>query len=145
MVYLGLIESPVLGFLNLGPMEMMIVGVVAILLFGSRLPSVARSVGKSVTEFRRGMNDLQHEFRSAMNEADEAARAPVHGAQGRLPNAASVAHDHEPNEPVRRDDSASDTAYDSYTPEPDAAHEEDALAAVDRREGAAASSPSSVG
>jgi TatA/E family protein of Tat protein translocase len=132
MFNLGPIETPIVGFLNLGPMEMMIVGVVAILLFGSRLPTVARSFGKSITEFRRGMNDLQHEFRSAMNDADEAARAPVHGAQGRLPNAASVAHD---NEPARRDDSSSDTAYDTHVPEPEVVNEEDALAAVDRREG----------
>lgn len=132
MFNLGPIETPVVGFLNLGPMEMMIVGVVAILLFGSRLPTVARSFGKSITEFRRGMNDLQHEFRSAMNEAEEASRAPVHGSQGRLPNAASVAHDHEP---ASRDDSSSDTAYDTHVPEPETANEEDALAAVDRREG----------
>ncbi|QDV75373.1 Sec-independent protein translocase subunit TatA/TatB [Botrimarina mediterranea] len=123
---------------GLNPVEMLIVGVVAILLFGSRLPTVARSLGKSMTEFRRGMNDLQHEFRSAMNEADEAARAPVQGAQGRLPNAAEVAHD---EDPPRRDDSASDSAYDSHVPETDAVSEEDALAAVDRREEAPAPSP----
>jgi len=142
MLALGPIETPIIGFLNLGPMEMMIVGVVAILLFGSRLPTVARSFGKSITEFRRGMNDLQHEFRSAMNEADEASRAPIHGSQGRLPNAASVAHD---EEPARRDDSASDTLYDTHVPEPEVANEEDALAAVDRREGVTAPSTTSVG
>jgi TatA/E family protein of Tat protein translocase len=142
MFNLGPIETPIVGFLNLGPMEMMIVGVVAILLFGSRLPTVARSFGKSITEFRRGMNDLQHEFRSAMSEADEASRAPVHGAQGRIPNAASVAHD---EEPARRDDSSSDSAYDTHVPEPEVANEEDALAAVDRREGAPVTSPTQAG
>jgi TatA/E family protein of Tat protein translocase len=142
MFNLGPIEPPIVGFLNLGPMEMMIVGVVAILLFGSRLPTVARSFGKSITEFRRGMNDLQHEFRSAMSEADEASRAPVHGAQGRIPNAASVAHDEEPS---RRDDGASDSAYDTHVPEPEVVNEEDALAAVDRREGAPATGATQVG
>jgi sec-independent protein translocase protein TatA len=47
---------------GLGPMEMVIVGVVAVLLFGSRLPSVARSLGKSMTEFKRGMNDLHNDI-----------------------------------------------------------------------------------
>ena len=61
------------AFLGLSPIEVLIVGVVAVLLFGSRLPSVARSAGKSLTEFRRGMDDLQHEFRDAMRETERAA------------------------------------------------------------------------
>jgi sec-independent protein translocase protein TatA len=38
-----------------------IVGIVAIgiLLFGSRLPSIARSIGKSVTEFKKGVKDVK--------------------------------------------------------------------------------------
>ena len=35
------------------------------LLFGSKLPSVARSLGKSVTEFKKGMSGLEEEFHSA--------------------------------------------------------------------------------
>lgn len=51
---------------GLGMQEMIIVGIVALLLFGKRLPDVARSVGKSYTEFRRGLSDIQ----SQMNMAD---------------------------------------------------------------------------
>jgi sec-independent protein translocase protein TatA len=41
---------------GLSPLEMLIVLAIAVLLFGSkRLPDLARSVGKSVTEFRKGM------------------------------------------------------------------------------------------
>jgi sec-independent protein translocase protein TatA len=36
-------------------MEMAIVLLVALLLFGNRLPSVMRSLGQSVTEFKKGM------------------------------------------------------------------------------------------
>jgi sec-independent protein translocase protein TatA len=43
---------------SLGPMEMAIVGVVAVLLFGKRLPEVMRSLGKSYNEFRRGLADI---------------------------------------------------------------------------------------
>ncbi len=50
---------------GLSPVEMMIVGAVAVLLFGNKLPSVARSLGKSMTEFKKGMTDLQDEMRSA--------------------------------------------------------------------------------
>ena len=58
--------------IGLGPTEMLIVGVLAVLLFGSKLPTVARSVGRSLTEFRRGMQDLQDNVRRTM-EAEELA------------------------------------------------------------------------
>lgn len=103
---------------GIGMTEMLVVGVVAVLLFGSRLPSVARSAGKSLTEFRRGMQDLQHEFSSAMNEAETAATTPAAGTQGRLP--ADVAHDD-----VVHDDSASDEAYDHYEPAEEAVESSD--------------------
>jgi sec-independent protein translocase protein TatA len=40
---------------------MIIVGVVAVLLFGSRLPKVARSVGQSIVEFKRGFMEVEAE------------------------------------------------------------------------------------
>jgi sec-independent protein translocase protein TatA len=44
---------------GLGVHELIIVGIVAVLLFGKRLPEVARSLGKSYQEFRRGLHDIQ--------------------------------------------------------------------------------------
>ena len=43
-----------------GP-EWIVVLVVALLIFGSRLPKVMRSLGQSVNEFKRGMNDIVDE------------------------------------------------------------------------------------
>lgn len=37
--------------------ELLIVAAIALLLFGSRLPQTMRSVGKSITEFKKGMQD----------------------------------------------------------------------------------------
>jgi sec-independent protein translocase protein TatA len=45
---------------------MLIFGIVAILLFGNRLPSVARSLGRSLVEFKKGMNELENEFKSSV-------------------------------------------------------------------------------
>ena len=39
------------------PMGLLIVGLVALLMFGKRLPEVMRGLGKSVTEFKKGIND----------------------------------------------------------------------------------------
>ncbi|MGB9689351.1 Sec-independent protein translocase subunit TatA/TatB [Thermogutta sp.] len=59
---------PVAQFSLPGGTEMLIVLLVALLLFGNRLPQVARSLGKSLNEFRKGMQGLEQELRSAINE-----------------------------------------------------------------------------
>ena len=48
--------------LGLSPVHLLIAGVVAMLLFGNRLPNVARSLGRSLVEFKRGMSNLEGEF-----------------------------------------------------------------------------------
>src|SRR5436853_530594 len=50
---------------GLSPVELLVIGGLAVLLFGSRLPSVARSLGKSMTEFKRGLHDIQDDVRVA--------------------------------------------------------------------------------
>ncbi len=44
---------------GLGAHELLIVGIVAVLLFGRKLPEVARSLGTSYREFRKGLNEFQ--------------------------------------------------------------------------------------
>jgi sec-independent protein translocase protein TatA len=53
---------------GLGPFEMVVIGVIAVLLFGANLPDVARKFGGSYREFRRGLNDVQQQFRVAEHE-----------------------------------------------------------------------------
>lgn len=52
---------------GIGPFEMMVFGVIALLLFGKRLPEVARSLGKGMVEFKRGIRGVEEEFRSTVN------------------------------------------------------------------------------
>ena len=44
-----------------GGIEWIIIGLIALLLFGKRLPEVMRSLGKGITEFKRGMKDVNDE------------------------------------------------------------------------------------
>ena len=48
----------------LGVPEMIVIGIIALLLFGKRLPEVARSLGKGVVEFKKGLNGIDDESTS---------------------------------------------------------------------------------
>jgi TatA/E family protein of Tat protein translocase len=52
-------ESPMLGFFEtLGPLELIIILAVVLLLFGAkRLPEMARSLGRSSREFKKGLRE----------------------------------------------------------------------------------------
>ena len=52
---------------SLGVPELIIFGGIAVLLFGKRLPEVARSMGKSLVEFKKGMRGIEDEFHAAAN------------------------------------------------------------------------------
>ena len=47
--------------IGIGPMELAIVLVVVLLLFGNRLPSVMRSMGKGIVEFKKGVQGIEDE------------------------------------------------------------------------------------
>lgn len=48
---------------GLGLPELIILAIIILVLFGSRLPSVMRSLGGSVTSFKKGMQDGEEEDR----------------------------------------------------------------------------------
>lgn len=54
---------------GLSPFELVVIGVIAVVLFGGNLPEVARKLGGSYREFRRGLNEVQQQFRNAEYEA----------------------------------------------------------------------------
>jgi sec-independent protein translocase protein TatA len=49
-----------------GGYEMIIVALVCLLIFGNRLPSVMRSLGKSVTEFKKGVAGIEEDIDQAV-------------------------------------------------------------------------------
>ena len=55
-----------LAFLGMpGGYEVLIIGFVALLIFGNRLPSVMKSLGKSVTEFKKGVAGIEDDLDTA--------------------------------------------------------------------------------
>ena len=44
---------------GMGMQELVVIGIIAVLLFGKRLPEVARSMGKSYQQFKSGLTDIQ--------------------------------------------------------------------------------------
>ena len=46
---------------SLGLPELLIIGAIALLIFGSRLPSTMRSLGQSVVQFKKGLKEGESE------------------------------------------------------------------------------------
>jgi len=65
------------AFFTLGSTEMIVVLIVALLIFGSRLPSVMRSLGSSVNEFKKGVRDVKGDVADVKDELDSVA-ADIH-------------------------------------------------------------------
>ena len=60
------------AFLNLGAPEAILIGIVALILFGPRLPSVMRSLGKGIVEFKKGIRDTEDELNREIDSVDRA-------------------------------------------------------------------------
>lgn len=55
-----------MSFGNLGFMEILLILVVVLLLFGAkRLPEIGASFGKTITSFKRGLNEVDRSIRDA--------------------------------------------------------------------------------
>lgn len=52
-------------FWNIGPPELLIIGIIVLLLFGNRLPSVMRSLGRGIVEFKKGVQGVEDEIDQA--------------------------------------------------------------------------------
>jgi sec-independent protein translocase protein TatA len=60
--------NSLLAIMMPGPMEMMIIGGIILLLFGNRLPGLMRSAGRSVVEFKKGVQGIEDDIESADDE-----------------------------------------------------------------------------
>lgn len=47
------------------PMDIAVIAIIALLLFGKRLPDLAKSLGKSIVEFKKGLNQTTEEIKKS--------------------------------------------------------------------------------
>ena len=58
-----------------GPFGYAVVALIALLLFGNRLPGMMRSLGRSVVEFKKGVAGVEEEIDEAVRAADDKVKA----------------------------------------------------------------------
>ena len=70
--------NPILAIGFPGGGEWIVILVIAVLIFGRRLPEIARGIGKSITEFKKGIKDAESEVKKSPDEpakpTDEASK-----------------------------------------------------------------------
>jgi sec-independent protein translocase protein TatA len=53
------LDSNILAMWAPGPMELLVILIIAVLIFGKRLPEIGRGLGKSLMEFKKGLSEAQ--------------------------------------------------------------------------------------
>jgi len=56
-------------FGNIGATEIILIGVVALLLFGpKKLPEMMQSIGKGVRDFKKSLNEVEEEIKNSIDD-----------------------------------------------------------------------------
>lgn len=77
--------TSILAIGPLGTPEMIIIGILILVLFGAKkLPTFARSLGKSMGEFKKARTEFEQELQNAQEEV-ERPKIPAQPAEKRQP------------------------------------------------------------
>ena len=88
-IALSTFKLPGFIFGGMGMAEIMVIGLIAVMLFGKNLPGVARKFGKTYREFRKGLTEFQNQVRvddyvndvySDYNDDNPSTSSPASGA-----------------------------------------------------------------
>jgi len=74
-------RGPRMNFLNVGPMELLLILIVALIVFGpARLPEIGSKIGRAVGEFRRAQEELAQELTRELRVDAREASPPQTGS-----------------------------------------------------------------
>jgi sec-independent protein translocase protein TatA len=59
----------------LGPTEWIVIAILAVLIFGKRLPEIGRSLGQGMVEFKKGLSGVKDEMKDAVDGTKDVASA----------------------------------------------------------------------
>ena len=65
----------------IGWQELLVIGVIAVLIFGRRLPEVGRSLGQGLVEFKKGLRGVKGDVEGAVEDAKDVAAETRHAGQ----------------------------------------------------------------
>ena len=87
-----MIASPIIAiFQSLGAPEFLLIFLIILLLFGAkRLPELAKGLGKSMKEFKKATQNVEEDFREAMDAADPNKPDPDSAPKAKPPAPAST-------------------------------------------------------
>lgn len=54
-----------------GPLELILILLALVLLFGKRVPEIARGLGKSLTEFKKGLRETKEDIEKSADVSEE--------------------------------------------------------------------------
>jgi sec-independent protein translocase protein TatA len=95
-----------------------LIAIVALLLFGKRLPEVGRSLGKGIIEFKKGLAGIEEDVTQGVNQATT-SQPMGNQTQAALPPASSAGFKFDPytGKPVNQP-AAPQMRFDPYTGKP---------------------------
>lgn len=96
-----------MGYLTLamlGGWELAIVGIIGLLLFGSQLPKLARNAGKGISEFKRGLSEIDETVNKPPGEPNRPAAGgptgPGPASSGNAPAGGAASNSTETQNPA---------------------------------------------
>jgi TatA/E family protein of Tat protein translocase len=80
---MGSLGADSLNFLGIGPGELLLILILALIIFGPRrLPEIGRALGKSIREFRQASEELTEQFREELQAASDELQGASEALKG---------------------------------------------------------------
>lgn len=104
-----------IGLLDISTGTLVMLGALAVLLFGERLPEVARTFGKKFNEFRKSVQSIQDEIRSVAHSATSELTSAFDASTSSSDSSSSSTPSGSNGSGTKRRSRASDEDYEEAT------------------------------